>query len=116
MRFLKSIDLAEIRLDALDTTARRLLSKFDRGEAVGAEPSMLKLQGSQMVQAMDCLMYELIGYYGIPLDSVMRQSEPLGLPMEDMIASQMFHHRGYTIAGGATEIQRNIIAKAVLEL
>ncbi|MFN3237345.1 MAG: acyl-CoA dehydrogenase family protein [Pseudomonadales bacterium] len=28
----------------------------------------------------------------------------------------MYHHRGYTIAGGASEVQRNIIAKAVLGL
>jgi alkylation response protein AidB-like acyl-CoA dehydrogenase len=119
-QLLKKIHHAEIRLDALDATARRLLSKTDLGSQVGAEPSMLKLQGSQMVQRMDELMYQVIGYYGVPLDSVMRQEErerdPIGLPIEDMIASQMFHHRGYTIAGGATEVQRNIIAKAVLGL
>jgi alkylation response protein AidB-like acyl-CoA dehydrogenase len=34
----------------------------------------------------------------------------------DMIGSALFHHRGYTIAGGATEIQRNIIAQQVLKL
>lgn len=110
------IHLAEIQLDALDATARRLLSKFDRGEAIGAEPSMLKLGGSQLVQEMDRLMFELIGYYGMPLDSVLRQNEPIGEDFEDMVLSQMFHHRGYTIAGGASEVQKNIIAKAVLEL
>lgn len=113
---LKRIQHAEIRLDALDATARRLLSKTDLGSQVGAEPSMLKLQGSQMVQHMDQLMYDIIGYYGVPLDSVMRSGESVGIEIEDMIASQMFHHRGYTIAGGATEVQRNIIAKAVLGL
>lgn len=112
----KKINLAEIQLDALDATARRLLSKFDRGEAVGAEPSMLKLGGSQLVQSMDRLMYEVIGYYGIPVDSVLRQDQPIGEDFEDMVVSQMYHHRGYTIAGGASEVQRNIIAKAVLEL
>tara|TARA_R110002073_G_scaffold47089_14_gene128071 strand:- start:2831 stop:4009 length:1179 start_codon:yes stop_codon:yes gene_type:complete len=112
----KKICLAEIQLDALDATARRLLAKFDRGETVGAEPSMLKLGGSQLVQTMDRLMYEVIGYYGVPLDSVLRGEEPVGEDFEDMIVSQMYHHRGYTIAGGATEVQRNIIAKAVLAL
>ncbi|MFT5012195.1 MAG: alkylation response protein AidB-like acyl-CoA dehydrogenase [Dinoroseobacter sp.] len=112
----KKINLAEIQLDALDATARRLLSKFDRGEAVGAEPSMLKLGGSQLVQSMDRLMYDVIGYYGVPVDSVLRHEEPIGEDYEDMVVSQMFHHRGYTIAGGASEVQRNIIAKAVLEL
>lgn len=112
----KAINEIEIRLDALDATARRLLGQSDLGKQIGAEPSMLKLQGSQMVQAMDQLMFDLIGYYGVPLDSVQRGGDPIGLDMEDMIASQMYHHRGYTIAGGASEVQRNIIAKAVLGL
>ncbi|MBT5462644.1 MAG: hypothetical protein HOK39_01865, partial [Gammaproteobacteria bacterium] len=34
----------------------------------------------------------------------------------DMIGSALFHHRGYTIAGGASEVQRNIIAQQVLGL
>lgn len=113
---LKAINQLEIRLDALDATARRLLSQSDLGAQIGAEPSMLKLQGSQMVQAMDQIMFDLIGYYGVPLDSVLRGGEPIGMDVEDMIASQMYHHRGYTIAGGASEVQRNIIAKAVLGL
>jgi alkylation response protein AidB-like acyl-CoA dehydrogenase len=33
-----------------------------------------------------------------------------------MIGSALFHHRGYTIAGGASEVQRNIIAQQVLGL
>ena len=33
-----------------------------------------------------------------------------------MAASGMFHHRGYTIAGGTSEIQHNIIARQVLGL
>lgn len=113
-----SPELAElsIRLEALDVTARRLLTRFDGGHHVGAEPSMLKLKGSQLVQAMDLALYELIGYYGIPLDSVMRRDEPVAAAEADMVASALFHHRGYTIAGGTSEIQHNIIAKQVLGL
>ena len=114
--FWKKVSQLEIKLDALDATARRLLAKFDAGESIGAEPSMLKLEGSQLVQAMDRMLYEAIGYYGMPLDSVMRSDQPIGTDFEDMVASQMFHHRGYTIAGGATEVQKNIIAKTVLRL
>lgn len=108
----------EIRLAALDATALRLLSRFDQGGAVGAEPSMLKLKGSQLVQDMDVLMYEAIGYYGLPLDSTLRGpgATPVGPDYCDMIASGMFHHRGYTIAGGSSEIQHNIIAQQVLGL
>ena len=107
-----------IRLEALDTTAQRLLSTFDQGGTVGGEPSMLKLKGSELVQAMDRLLMDAIGYYGLPLDSTLRgdDAEPVGPDYTDMVASGLFHHRGYTIAGGSSEVQHNIIAQAVLGL
>jgi acyl-CoA dehydrogenase len=105
-----------IRLEALESTALRLLTRFDAGHEIGAEPSMLKLKGSQLVQDMDRLLYETCDYYGLPLDSVMRQADPVGPESADMVASGMFHHRGYTIAGGTSEIQHNIIARQVLGL
>ena len=110
------LSLLEIRLEALDATAMRLLSKFDDGGAIGAEPSMLKLKGSKLVQDMDCLLYEIVTYYGLPLDSQMRNESPIGSDYSDMVANGLFHHRGYTIAGGSSEVQHNIIAKAVLGL
>ena len=111
-------DLARlmIRLDALEATALRLLTRFDQGQAVGAEPSMLKLKGSQLVQDMDRLLCDVMEHYTLPLDSVMREDRPVRPGYADMAASAMFHHRGYTIAGGTSEIQHNIIARQVLGL
>jgi alkylation response protein AidB-like acyl-CoA dehydrogenase len=108
----------EIRLTGLEGTALRLLSKFDGGGKIGAEPSMLKLQGSQLVQVQDQLLFEIAGLYGLPLDAESRQApgEPISRDALDMVGSAMFHHRGYTIAGGASEVQRNIIAQHVLGL
>ena len=79
---------------------------------------MLKLKGSQLVQAMDSLMFEAIALYGLPLDSRMRAdgTGAIGSDYSDMVASRMYHHRGYTIAGGSSEVQHNIIAHAVLGL
>jgi alkylation response protein AidB-like acyl-CoA dehydrogenase len=107
-----------IRLEALDATAQRLLSTFDQGGTIGGEPSMLKLKGSELVQAMDRQLLETIGYYGLPLDSILRAegAEPVGPDYTDMVASGLFHHRGYTIAGGSSEVQHNIIAQTVLRL
>ena len=110
------VAMLRIRLEALDATALRLLTKFDEGREVGVEPSMLKLKGSQLVQDMDRALYEIAGHYGLPLDSVMREAPPVGPEFADMVASGMFHHRGYTIAGGTSEIQHNIIARQVLGL
>ena len=108
----------EIRLTALEATALRLLSRFDGGGKIGAEPSMLKLQGSQLVQVQDQLLFEIAGLYGLPLDAESRQTPnaPIHRETVDMIGSALFHHRGYTIAGGASEVQRNIIAQQVLGL
>ncbi len=108
----------KISLEALDATALRLLSAFDHGGTIGAEPSMLKLRGSQLVQEMDRMLFDLIGYYGLPVDSQMlaEEAEPVGPDYCDRVANGLFHHRGYTIAGGSSEIQHNIIAQAVLGL
>ena len=114
--FKKSLAALVIRLEALDATALRLLTKFDKGHEIGAEPSMLKLKGSQLVQDMDRMLYEIVGYLALPQDSTMREGGPVGTEIADMVASGLFHHRGYTIAGGTSEIQHNIIAQQVLGL
>ena len=115
-QFDREVSSLMIRLEALDMTAMRLLTRFDSGKEIGAEPSMLKLKGSQLVQDMDRLLFEIAGYYGLRLDSTLHDSGPIGPDHTDMTASGLFHHRGYTIAGGTSEIQHNIIARQVLGL
>jgi alkylation response protein AidB-like acyl-CoA dehydrogenase len=105
----------EIRLAALEMTSLRILTEADRGGQIGAEPSMLKLKGSELVQAMDELLFDAIGYWGLPQDSGADES-PVGPAHAEYVASGLFHHRGYTIAGGTSEVQHNIIAKQVLGL
>ena len=112
----QQIAALDIRLEALEATALRLLSQFDSGGTIGAEPSMLKLKGSRLVQEMDYMLFDIIGNYGLPLDSMLRQGDPIGPVASDMVASGLFHHRGYTIAGGSSEVQHNIIAQQVLGL
>ena len=96
-------------------TSLRLLSEADKGGQVGAEPSMLKLKGSQLVQAMDELLVDAIGLWALPLDAGSTGSA-VGPAYAEYIASGLFHHRGYSIAGGSSEVQHNIIAKQVLGL
>ena len=84
-----------IRLEGLEASALRLLSKFDQGGVVGAEPSMLKLQGSQLVQAFDELLMEVIGEYALPENRFRRdESSSVSDDSIDMIASGRYHHRG----------------------
>lgn len=105
----------DIRLQALEMTSLRILTEADRGGAIGAEPSMLKLKGSELVQAMDQALLELVGYWSLPRDTG-EAASPIGPAHAEYVASGLFHHRGYTIAGGSSEVQHNIIAKQVLGL
>jgi len=111
----RSLAELDIRLQALEMTSLRILTEADRGGAIGAEPSMLKLKGSELVQAMDRALLELVGYWSLPLDSGDAEA-PVGPDHAEYVASGLFHHRGYTIAGGSSEVQHNIIAKEVLGL
>ena len=60
-----------IRLSALEMTSLSILTEADQGGQIGAEPSMLKLKGSQLVQdhGQRCCS-EIIGNWVLPLDSV----------------------------------------------
>ncbi len=106
----------EIRLSALEMTSLRILTQADAGGQVGAEPSMLKLKGSELVQAQDELLFEIVDHLALPLDSKTAQTATPTPAFAEYVASGRYHHRGYTIAGGSSEVQHNIIAKQVLGL
>ena len=105
-----------IRLQALEMTSLRILTQADAGGQIGAEPSMLKLKGSELVQAQDELLFELLDYLTVPLDRKHAKHDFIPPDWAEYVASGRYHHRGYTIAGGSSEVQHNIIAKQVLGL
>ena len=110
------ISALEIRLHALEMTSLRILTKADAGSAIGAEPSMLKLKGSELVQAQDELLFRMVDYLALPQDSTNTGAAAVNPAWAEFVASGRYHHRGYTIAGGSSEVQHNIIAKQVLSL
>ena len=114
--FHSKLSQISIRIHALEMTSLRILGRADKGAEVGAEPSMLKLKGSELVQSQDELLFELVDYLSVPLDSSMGDHQSIGSSMTEYISSGAYHHRGYTIAGGSSEVQHNIIAKQVLGL
>ena len=111
----KAVNELDIRLQALETTSLRILTAFDGGGDIGAEPSMLKLKGSELVQAQDEVLFSLIDYLALPLDTA-TGGAAVTPDWAEYIASGRYHHRGFTIAGGSSEVQHNIIAKQVLGL
>ena len=114
--FHSKLSQISIRIHALEMTSLRILGRADKGAEVGAEPSMLKLKGSELVQSQDELLFELADYLSVPLDSSMGDHQSIGSSMTEYISSGAYHPRGYTIAGGSSEVQHNIIAKQVLGL
>ena len=110
------ISALDIRLQALEVTSLRILTEADAGIVIGAEPSMLKLKGSELVQAQDELLFRMVDYLALAKDSSHVEGEPIAPEWAEFVASGRYHHRGYTIAGGSSEIQHNIIAKQVLGL
>ena len=98
------LDLADHR-DLYETFA----AKLRRGEALGADVSMLKVHQSELFQRITETMLEIAGEHaGLlePMDGN-RALHPGGL---------FIQARPTSIYGGTNEIQRNIIAKNVLDL
>ena len=102
---------ARMRLDLEDHTIlyETFVARLRRGETLGAEVSMLKINQSELCQRITDLMLEIAGENAGLLDPMEgnRQTHPAG---------QFIEARPYTIYGGSSEIQRNIMAKNVLGL
>ena len=82
--------------------------------------SILKIKGSEIQQATTELLMEVVGPYALPYQAepratarTSRRSAPTG---PAPAAPTYFNWRKISIYGGSNEIQRNIIAKAILGL
>lgn len=95
----------EIQLMALEMTDLRTLASVSAGHAPGPESSILKIKGTEIQQALTELLLEVAG------QRVIAAAEG-----PDATARLYLNHRKVTIFGGTSEIQKNIIAKAVLGL
>ena len=109
----------DCRLMALEANAARFIERAQAGEAVGAEVSMLKLRGSRLIQLWEELIVDGLGPEALPLDDAWLHSQSDAAvqdPIAGTASSRRFLARGFTIAGGSSEIQRNILARQVLGL
>ena len=114
--FARKLSALEADLMALEFTELRILSREARGEKADAESSILKVAGSEIQQRVSDLAMEAVGYYALPDDLSLGDNEAVGPDYARGIAGRYFNQRKVSIYGGSNEIQRNIIAKAVLGL
>lgn len=100
-----------MRLDLADHTIlyESFVARLRRGETLGADVSMLKIHQSELCQRITDLMLEIAGENAGLL-------HPMGGNRQTHPAGQFIDARPYTIYGGSSEIQRNIMAKNVLGL
>lgn len=96
------------------------MSALSLGQSVGAYASLLKLRGSELVQRVDELALEALGDYAIaeqnPLSVNAHNQVPVGPPEGGVTTARYLYDRAITIYGGTSEVQRNILARAVLDL
>ncbi len=105
----------EIELMALEYTELRVLATVAAGGAPGAESSMLKIKGTEIQQAVQLLRMEVAAYYQGVLPTQLGE-EQLGHGFGSAARQAFMYGRAATVYGGSNEIQKNIIAKAVLGL
>lgn len=118
--FRRRVVQLEVRLRALEVTVLRFVTEAQAGGEIGPEVSMLKLRGSTLLQDMLQTTVEALGHYGLAFEPTAGTDTWNGaLPDLDeafAISSSRFQARGYTIAGGSSEVQRNIMARQLLKL
>ncbi len=113
--FAKRLTDIEIKLMALEYTELRALADIAQGNPPGPESSLLKLQGTEVQQAIQELRMDIAGYYSATLQGDLTP-EQLGHSFADSAQKLYFRGRASSIYGGSNEIQRNITAKYVLGL
>ncbi|MCW8279226.1 acyl-CoA dehydrogenase family protein [Pseudomonas sp. PCH199] len=110
----------EMQLMAIEMSTLRILAAVQGGGVPGAQSSILKIKGSEIRQAISHLMRKVLGVHALPFaEEELNYAFPGELLHTDYSAApagQYFNLRKLSIYGGSNEIQKNIIAKMILEL
>ena len=108
----------EVELKALEMTQMRVISNRRNAGKPDPASSVLKIKGSEIQQATTDLLMEVVGPYALPYrdSDDMGNEPPVGPDWAAPLAPIYFNNRKVSIYGGSNEIQRSIIAKAILGL
>jgi pimeloyl-CoA dehydrogenase large subunit len=120
-RFREKLAAVEIELKALEMTQLRVVAAEKHREKGKPDPasSILKIKGSEIQQATTELLMEVVGPYAMPYQEEPEHGvnePPIGPDWAGSVAPTYFNWRKISIYGGSNEIQKNIIAKAILGL
>ena len=119
-RFREKLAWIEVELKALEMTQLRVVAAERQRDRSKPDPysSILKIKGAEIQQAISELLLELVGPYALPYEAEISGTNepPIGPDWAAPIAPTYFNWRKISIYGGSNEIQKNIIAKAILGL
>ena len=110
-----------IKLQALEITNLRTLAAVNVGKSPGDASSILKIRGTEIEQELNELLMEAMGYYAQPyqpgrLFNQQTNMIPVGPDHAVGLMEEHLLRRAASIYGGSNEIQKNIIAKAIMGL
>ena len=119
----QKIAAIEVELKALEMTQLRVVAaeRTRKGNRPDPASSILKIKGSEIQQGITELLMEAVGPYALPdqlphTDDDRWNEPPIGPDYAAPLAPHYFNWRKISIYGGSNEIQKNIIAKAILGL
>jgi alkylation response protein AidB-like acyl-CoA dehydrogenase len=119
-QFRRQVAELEIQLMAAEISNLRTLAATRDGAAPGAESSIMKIRGTEIRQNLTYLLRKAVGPYAMPwLEEEMGYGDdgaPLHSEHSATAACQYLDMRKTSVYGGSNEIQKNIIAKMILEL
>ena len=115
----KKIADYEIELSALEFTELRTLAALANGGHPGAESSIIKIKGTELQQRLTEMYVEAAGQYILPYEGPegFNSNNTPSSNVSDFSSqavSRYLNFRKTSIYGGSNEIQKNIIAKAIL--
>jgi len=117
-RFRDRIVKVEIDIRAHEWSLMRVSSLEQAGKSIGAEASILKIRGSEIQQELGQLLMECAGPYAIPYLPEALNAEFAGDTAGgaglNALAALYLDLRKVSIYGGTNEVQKNLIARAVL--
>jgi pimeloyl-CoA dehydrogenase large subunit len=119
--FRLKIAAIEVELRALEMTQLRVVAAERQSGNGKPDPasSILKIKGSELQQAISELLMDAAGPYALPdqrPDTEHWNEPPVSPDWAETLAPNYFNMRKVSIYGGTNEIQKNIIAKAILGL
>ena len=117
-RFRDRVVKAEMDVLSHEWSLMRVISLEQAGKPVATEASILKIRGSEIQQELGQLLMECAGPYALPyLPEALEANfggETAGGVGLNALAAQYLDLRKVSIYGGTNEVQKNLIARAVL--